>query len=142
MSDFHDEQTARVVVCLLLGERDYKADKQLIFTTVHYKTHSIYHAHYATAFPEVLEVVAGSSRRVHRCARAQLIVSGENWLWDIKAGSPWISLSRIPVVFGGRSFISVLARVSHLSAAATMACSGHDMRDRMTSLRHRIKSHT
>ena len=43
-----------------------RADKQLIVTTIHYyKTHSIYHAHYATAFLEVLEVVAGSFRRVH-----------------------------------------------------------------------------
>ena len=129
-------------MCLFWVKEIIRADKQLIVTTVHYKTHSIYHAHYATAFPEVLEVVAGSSRRVHRCARAQLIVSGENWLCDIKADSPRIALSRTPAVFGGRSFISVLARVSHLSAAATMACSGHDMRDRMTSLRHRIKSHT
>ena len=53
-----------------------RADKQLIITTVHYTTHSIYHAHYATAFLEVLEVVAGSSRRVRRCARAHSVGSG------------------------------------------------------------------
>ena len=31
-----------------------RADKQLIVTTVHYTTHSIYHAHYVTALREVL----------------------------------------------------------------------------------------
>ena len=62
-----------VAVCLFWVKEIIRADKQLIVTTVHYKTHSIYHAHYATAFPEVLEVVAGSPRGVHRCARSHSV---------------------------------------------------------------------
>ena len=47
------------------------------------RAHSIYHAHYATAFLEVLEVVAGSIHRVHRCARAHSGPSSEiREYWD------------------------------------------------------------
>ena len=54
-----------------------RADKQLIVTTVHYKTHSIYHAHYATAFPEVLDVCIDVRERIRSGPSSEILK-----LWD------------------------------------------------------------